>query len=114
MLGQARVLLFLSTHEGLLPLLPLEAMLSEVVVLGFRRGPMTEIIPPAGLFEFGDITRVADAAQSVLERPQDWSRVIKIGRATAISYGDREQAKSVLSAWERIDALDGDSKSPLR
>jgi hypothetical protein len=103
LLGQARLLLFLSTHEGL-GLLALEAMLSETVVLAIDRGPMSEFIPPECRFDFGDLNGLEEAAKSVLESPGRWNPVIRKARQVALRYGPVCQRASVLKAWKHLDA----------
>lgn len=104
LLGEARILLFLSTHEGL-PLLALEAMLSEVILLAIDRGPMSEFIPAECRFEFGDLESVAAAAANALESPERWDRVVRESRRVALEYGHLQQRETVLRAWDHIDGL---------
>ena len=100
LLTEARVLLFLSTHEGL-PLLPLEAQLSGTLVLGIRRSPMTECIPARCLFDFGDLEGLVRATESALDEPEAWEAEIAAGMGIARRLFAGHEA-SVLEAWLEI------------
>ncbi len=101
LMKKASVLLFLSTHEGL-PLLPLEAMAHGVIVFGYDRTPMSDILHSRCIFKFGDIEGVSSAVQSVLARPDEWSDVRRSSYYNVQRWSKSAQIESVYNAYEKI------------
>ena len=101
LMKKASVLLFLSTHEGL-PLLPLEAMAHGVIVFGYDRTPMSDILHSRCIFKFGDIEGVSSAVQSVLARPDDWSDVRRSSYYNVQRWSKSAQIESVYNAYGKI------------
>jgi glycosyltransferase involved in cell wall biosynthesis len=100
-LSEARVLVFLSMHEGF-PLLMLEAMASGTLVFAYRRSPMSDAVPDRCLFDFGDLQGVVEAVEHAVEHPEEWEPEMEAGRRLAAEYGPEEQERSVLEAWLTI------------
>ena len=101
LMKKVSVLLFLSTHEGL-PLLPLEAMANGVIVLGYDRTPMSDILHSRCIFKFGDIEGVSSAVESIILRPDEWSDVRRDSYYNVRKWSKREQINSIYNAYETI------------
>ena len=101
LMKKANVLLFLSTHEGL-GLLPLEAMANGVIVFGYDRTPMSDILHSRCIFKFGDIEGISCAVQSVIERPDEWSDVRIAGYYYMQKWSKKAQIESIYNAYETI------------
>ncbi|HJT79021.1 MAG TPA: glycosyltransferase [Gemmataceae bacterium] len=108
LLNRCRLLLFLSTAEGL-GLLPLEAMLSGCLVAAYAVGPPREYLPPQFQHEPHDLLGLARWVEALAEPPPSevaaWQAVADAGRATALRYGLEREEESVLAAWARIREL---------
>ncbi|MGH9159510.1 MAG: glycosyltransferase [Vicinamibacteraceae bacterium] len=104
-LQDALLLLFTSITEGL-PRLPREALSCGCVVAAFKAGPLSECLPAAALFEYGDLAAMARFAEDVMDSyPTNvgkWRDLVDEGRAMAAGYSPEEQETSVLAAWEEI------------
>ncbi len=101
LMRQASVLLFLSTHEGL-PLMPLEAMASGTLALGYDRPPISEVFHPRCLNRFGGIEGIVDALQSIIDEPAAWLDVRESNYRSMLQWSREAQAESIREAWKII------------
>lgn len=101
------VFVFLSTREGL-PLMPLEAMLSGCVVLGYCQGPLVEYLRPENSFNT-DILDIASLVTNLekitglfLENPENLRSINETAYKTAREFLPEREAESVLHFWRDI------------
>jgi hypothetical protein len=105
LLKESLVLVFLSVEEGL-PRLVLEAMASGCLVVAFRCGPLTEVLPQDSGFDFGDIEGIVTWLEALgAAFPSDVSRyramtveALKVTRQFSLAH----QRRSVCRAWKRL------------
>lgn len=101
LLQRARLLLFLSTHEGM-PLLMLEALSTGTIVFAWDRSPMSDVLPDRCLFSFGDISGVVAAAETLLRSPESWNEVAIKGRERALEFSPSKLEERVLEVWNNL------------
>jgi hypothetical protein len=103
LLGKAKVLVFLSTSEGL-GLLPAEALLSGTVVVCYRGQAYQEFMPEEYMHAVGDFDSIIRTVEQVLEGDLDgrWRETIARGRKAAERYSRAAQADSVVQIWNTI------------
>lgn len=104
-LGNAVILVFLSTNEGL-PRMPLEAMACGCLVVAYDSPPLTEYLPIEYRFPPGDLVRMAEFVEHVEEAYPDklsgFDGLTGAARLTSERYSSRIQERSVLDCWQRI------------
>lgn len=106
-LHESAFFLFLSTTEGL-PRLPLEAMLSGSIVLGYGHGPLAEILRSDNSFacEKSDIpsfvTNLEAATELFLADPEELRSKSEAARKTAGEYSCDREEETCLSFWKAV------------
>jgi hypothetical protein len=106
-LHESAFFLSLSTTEGL-PRLPLEAMLSGSIVLGYGHGPLAEILRPDNSFpcEKPDVlslvTDLETATKLFLTDPEQLRGRSEAARKTAGEYSCEREAQSCLGFWKEV------------
>lgn len=104
-LAEALVLIFFSAEECL-GRLPLEALASGCVVVGFRNGSLHETVPEQTLFAWGDLRGAAlcveSLAQQLTRGSSEYEQLVARGRTAALRFEASASATSVTAAWEQI------------
>ena len=102
---ESLIFIFLSKEEGF-PLMPLEAMACGCLVVAYDIAPLTEYVPPAFLFEPGDILGIAKSIETITQsfpkETETWEKISKTSLDIALEYSLQREEKSVIAAWEKI------------
>lgn len=105
-LAEASVLLFLGVNEGL-PLQILEALEHGVIILGFNRQPISDLLHPDCIFEIDDLPRIADTVVNIIESPNKWMRIVDWSKNKAKEFSKDNQQRALKIFWESVfHALD--------
>ncbi|MBN1850760.1 MAG: glycosyltransferase [Deltaproteobacteria bacterium] len=106
-LQDSLIFIFLSTEEGF-PLMPLEAMLSGCLVVGYKAGPLLECLNNGNSFlcPKGDALAVArtieDITTSLQSNAADLQTVSLAALNKAGEYSPKREEESIITAWEGI------------
>ena len=96
-LAQAKLLLFLGTTEGL-PLQILEAMAHKVVVIGFKREPMTSLLHPSCSFEINQLQALSEQAVNVLLEESTFQQLSQWASSHVEQYSFKNQETTLVNA----------------
>lgn len=106
-LHESAFFVFLSTLEGL-PRMPIEAMLSGSIVLGYCHGPLAELLRPDNAFaaEKHDIlslvTQLEKAAELFLDAPEQLRDKSEAARNMACEYSCEREEDTYLAFWRDV------------
>jgi hypothetical protein len=101
-LQDSLILLFPSAEEGL-GRLPLEALLSGCVVLGWDVSPIDEYLPREMRFRYGDVISIVNAIEWLIQDGLDYTTIqqnVLLGRNAALQYSAEAHRESLCRAWE--------------
>ena len=96
-LAQAKLLLFLGTTEGL-PLQILEAMAHNVVVIGFKREPMTSLLHPSCSFEINQLQALSEQTVNVLLEDSVFQQLSRWALSHIEPYSFKNQEAALVNA----------------
>jgi glycosyltransferase involved in cell wall biosynthesis len=115
-LKRSLVFMWLSPAEGL-GRMPLEAMLSGCVVVSYAAGPLRTILPRELSCEYADPAQLLRLVEQVLgswpEHTAALQTLVSSARERALTFGAREQERSVCDAWEAVLGKCGTKTAPL-
>ena len=106
-LHESAFFLFLSTTEGL-PRMPIEAMLSGSIVLGYCQGPLAELLRPDNSFAVAKddtlslVAKLEEATELLLRDPARLRGKSEAARKTASEYSREREENSYMAFWRDV------------